>query len=205
MQSSTAPGAFVQRFLRNPARVGTPAATSAAVSRQMAAPIPEHGDPLVVELGAGTGAVTEWIQHRLGGRGHHLAIEIDPVFAGLLRQRYPAVDVAESDAAQLPALLAQRGLGAADVVVSALPWTLFSDEQARGILAAVAASMAPHGAFTTITLSMGSRMPGARRFRSALGATFEEVTQSRTFWRNPPPAFVYEAHRPRQRRPSAGS
>ncbi|MDR7279109.1 class I SAM-dependent methyltransferase [Catenuloplanes atrovinosus] len=195
----------MQRFLRNPARVGTPAATSAAVSRQMAAPIPEHGDPLVVELGAGTGAVTEWIQHRLGGRGHHLAIEIDPVFAGLLRTRWPGLDVAEADAAQLPALLAERGLGAADVIVSALPWTLFSEEQARDILTAVAASLAPHGAFTTITLSLGRRMPSARRFRDSLASTFEEVTESRTFWRNPPPAFVYEAHRPRQRRPSAGS
>ncbi|WP_033339709.1 class I SAM-dependent methyltransferase [Catenuloplanes japonicus] len=199
MQTATpsSPGAFVQRFLRNPARVGTPAATSAPVARQMAAPIPETGDPLVVELGAGTGAVTEQIRQRLGGRGHHLAIEIDPVFAGLLRTRWPDLDVAEADAARLPELLADRGLGKADVVVSALPWTLFPDAQTRAILSSVAASMAPHGAFTTITLSIGSRMPGARRFREALTGTFEEVGQSRTFWRNPPPAFVYEAHRPR--------
>ncbi|MFI5839992.1 class I SAM-dependent methyltransferase [Catenuloplanes sp. NPDC051500] len=199
MQTDTpsSTGAFVQRFLRNPARVGTPAATSAAVGRQMAAPVPETGDPLVVELGAGTGAVTEQIRQRLGGRGHHLAIEIDPVFAGLLRTRWPDLDVAEADAAHLPELLADRGLGKADVIVSALPWTLFPDDQTRAILRSVAASMAPHGAFTTITLSIGSRMPSARRFRAALNTTFEEVTQSRTFWRNPPPAFVYEAHRPR--------
>lgn len=41
----------------------------------MAADLPSHGDPIVVELGAETGALTAAIQQRLGGRARHLAIE----------------------------------------------------------------------------------------------------------------------------------
>jgi phosphatidylethanolamine/phosphatidyl-N-methylethanolamine N-methyltransferase len=55
--------------------------------------IPESGEPVVVELGAGTGACTGVIQHRLGGRGHHIAVAINPTFAELLATRYRHVEV----------------------------------------------------------------------------------------------------------------
>jgi phosphatidylethanolamine/phosphatidyl-N-methylethanolamine N-methyltransferase len=205
MQSKSTPSsgaAFIQRFIKHPAQVGTIAATSPVVSRRLAEPIPETGDPLVVELGPGTGAVTEWIRRRLNGRGHLLTIEIDPVFAEMLRTNYPDLDIAVADAGDLSKLLADRGLGAVDVVVSALPWTLFSDEQTRRILSALAASMTPDGVFTTITYTTARMLPPWRRVLAALNDTFESVEPSRAIWRNIPPAYVYEARRPRSQNPA---
>jgi phosphatidylethanolamine/phosphatidyl-N-methylethanolamine N-methyltransferase len=188
---------FFQRFLRYPWRVGAVAPSSGALARQMVAPVPGTGHPVVVELGPGTGAFTDAIQRCLGGRGYHLAVEIDPVFAGVLRRRFPSVDVVVAGADRLPEVLALRGLRAADVVVSGLPWAVLPPVQAARIMAGVAASMTPQGAFTTFAYVHALWTPAARRLRRDLRRTFEEVVPGRTVWANLPAALVYHARRPR--------
>jgi phosphatidylethanolamine/phosphatidyl-N-methylethanolamine N-methyltransferase len=187
---------FLARFARYPMRVGAVAPSSALLARQAVAPVPRLGEPVVVELGPGTGAFTCAIQERLGGRGYHLAVEIDEVFASGLRARYPQVDVVVGDAATLPDVLAQRGIAAADVVVSGLPWAAFSPTRTDSVLAAVAASLVPHGAFTTFAYLHARWAPAARRLRRELEWTFQEVVTGRTVWRNLPAALVYHARSP---------
>jgi phospholipid N-methyltransferase len=194
---------FLGRFLRHPRRVGAVAPSSAGLARQVVAPVPRRGDPVVVELGPGTGPFTAAIQRRLGGRGYHLAVEIDEVFAAVLRTRHPGVDVVLADAARLPELLADRGLPAADVVVSGLPWAAFAPARAGRVLAAVASSLSAHGAFTTFAYVHALWTPPARRLRRDLERVFEEVVPGRTVWANLPAALVYHARRPERGR-SAG-
>jgi phospholipid N-methyltransferase len=190
---------FFGRFVRHPWRVGAVAPSSAALAARVVAPLPDTGEPIVVELGAGTGVFTDVIQERLSGRGHHLAIELYENFAAVLRRRYPRVDVVVADAARLPQLLAVRGLPSADVVVSGLPWVAFTPARAARTLAAVASVMAPQGALTTFAYVHARWAPPARRLHSALAHRFEELVLGRTVWANLPPAFVYHARRPRQR------
>ena len=61
--------AFAREFLRDPLHVAALFPSFAPLCRQAAAPLPETGDPVVLDLGAGTGQVTDVIQERLGGRG----------------------------------------------------------------------------------------------------------------------------------------
>jgi len=190
-------GLFLARFVRHPIRVGAVAPSSDALAARAVAPLPGTGNPVVVELGPGTGAFTGVIQDRLGGRGYHLAVEVDPVFAGVLRRRHPRVDVVVADAARLPDLLAMRGLPRVDVVVSGLPWVAFPEARAGGTLVRVASVMAPHAAFTTFAYVHALWTPPARRLRAYLARTFEEVVPGRTVWANLPPALVYHARRPR--------
>ncbi|GAA2887764.1 hypothetical protein GCM10010517_51690 [Streptosporangium fragile] len=152
---------------------------------------------MVVELGPGTGAFTAEIQRRLGGRGHHMAVEINPRLAEFLAARNPGVDVVVDDAARLPQLLRERGFERADAIVSGLPWAAFSAETQARLLDAVIAIMGPHTAFTTFAYSFAKRLPPAQRFRKRLIDTFEEVVAGRTVWGNLPPAFVYHVRRPR--------
>ncbi|GAA3072158.1 hypothetical protein GCM10017600_24200 [Streptosporangium carneum] len=152
---------------------------------------------MIVELGPGTGAFTAEIQRRLNGRGHHLAVEINPALASFLSDRHPKVDVVVDDAARLPELLRERGLDKADAIVSGLPWAAFSEETQTRLLDAVVAIMTPHTAFTTFAYSFAKRMRPAQRFRHRLHTTFEEVVVGRTVWGNLPPAFVYHVRRPR--------
>ncbi|GAA3152301.1 methyltransferase domain-containing protein [Planomonospora alba] len=188
---------FLGQWMRAPGTTGAVAPSSRRLAEAVTAPVPHQGEPVIVELGPGTGAFTTEIQRRLGGRGHHLAVEINPRLAEFLSGRHPGVDVVVADAAELPELLRERGLERADAVVSGLPWAAFSEDVQVRLLEAVAAVMGPNSAFTTFAYGFARHLPPARRFRRRLHATFEEVVAGRTVWGNVPPAFVYHARRPR--------
>ncbi|MER6945163.1 methyltransferase domain-containing protein [Nonomuraea sp. NPDC000554] len=188
---------FLGQFLRAPTTIGAVAPSSRRLAEAVCAPVPERGEPTVVELGPGTGPFTAEIQRRLEGRGHHMAVEVNEPMAVLLANRFPSVDVIHGDAAQLGRLLLDRGLRQADVVVSGLPWAAFPDAAQRTLLEAVTLAMSPTGAFTTFSYIHAIPLSSARRFRALLAERFEEVVPGRTVWRNAPPAFVFNARRPR--------
>ncbi|MGX1756546.1 class I SAM-dependent methyltransferase [Streptomyces lydicus] len=179
------------------------APSSRQLAAEVAVPVPESGDPVVVELGPGTGAFTSMIQELLGDRGRHLAVEINPRLASALDGRYPRVEVLNAEAAELPRLLAERGLPAADVVISGLPWASLPRLVQRTTLESVHEVLSSQGAFTTFGYVHAARLGSARRFRRMLGSSFEEVVAGRTVWGNLPPAFVYHARRPRPHRTPA--
>ncbi len=161
-------------------------------------PIPEQGDPVVVELGPGTGSFTAEIQRRLGGRGRHLAVEINPKLAAHLSDRHPGVEVVVDDACGLPGLLGDRGVAKADVIISGLPWAAFSPSCRTACSRPSSGSLAPGGAFTMFAYVHAMLLPPALRIRRSLFGSFEEVVMGRTVWPNLPPAFVYHARRPRE-------
>jgi phosphatidylethanolamine/phosphatidyl-N-methylethanolamine N-methyltransferase len=188
---------FFGQFMRSPGVTGAVAPSSRRLAEAIATAVPERGEPVVIELGPGTGAFTAEIQRRLGGRGHHLAIEINERMGERLAARHSAVDVVVADAVRLPQLLAERGLPRADAVVSGLPWAAFPEDRQRALLSAVVEAMKPTAAFTTFAYVHARPLPPAKRFRELLDAAFEEVVPSRTVWRNLFPAFVYHGRRPR--------
>lgn len=191
-------GRFIWEFLKAPHQTASLVPSSAALAAEMIVPVPEQGDPVVVELGPGSGVFTAAIQHRLAGRGRHLAIELNPRWAKLLGSRYPGVDVACEDAARLPELLAQRELSTVDVVVSGLPWAAFPPSAAQPLVRSVASVLSDSGVFTQFTYAWTRWMRPARRQVAQLNELFEEVVISRTVWANFPPALVYQARRPRR-------
>ncbi|MET7403833.1 methyltransferase domain-containing protein [Dactylosporangium sp. NPDC005572] len=187
---------FLREFVRSPFTVAAVAPSGVPLANAITATLPRTGAPLVVELGPGTGAFTAAIQQRLGGRGQHLAIEINERFAGSLADRYPQVDVVVADARNLRDVLAHRGHQSADMIVSGLPWAAFAPDRQNDLLDAVTDVLAPHGAFTTFAYTHTRWLPPARRLRRSLSTRFEEVTIGQTVWANTPPAFVYYCRRP---------
>ncbi len=184
---------FLREFIRSPLTTASALPSSPALSEQMVAPVPEQGEPVVVELGPGTGAFTEAIQRRLDGRGRHLAVELNPRLADVLARRFPDVEVVVADAEQLPELLAERGVFA-EVVISGLPWAAY-----RGRLTeAVAAAMHPAGVFTQFTYTWTRWAGPSRRQLAGFRRCFEEVVLTRTIWHNVPPALVHVMRRPRR-------
>ncbi|MFI9640937.1 class I SAM-dependent methyltransferase [Micromonospora sp. NPDC051925] len=187
---------FLSQFTRHPFTVGAVAPSGPGLAADITAAVPSTGDPVVVELGPGTGAFTQAIQRRLDGRGRHLALEVNPRFAARVARRYPTVEVVLGDAAALGGLLAARRHPSADVVVSGLPWAAFRESRQRSVLDAVAAGLGDGGAFTTFAYRHALWAPPARRFRGLLRQVFDEVTVGRTVWGNLPPALVYHCRRP---------
>ena len=176
--------------------VASVAPSSRALARRMALPIPAAGDPVVLELGPGTGAFTRTIQVLLDGRGRHVAIEVNDRFTTLLARRFPGVEAVTADARDLAEVRARRGIGRADVIVSGLPWAAFGPDLQQRLLDEVAGALAPGGAFTTFAYVHARWSGPAVRFRRALRERFEEVVPGRTVWTNLPPALVYHCRRP---------
>ena len=195
---------FLIEALRSPLGVATLAPSGRALSRAISATVPSLGDPVVVELGPGSGPVTEAIQRRLGGRGRHIAIELNPRFAERLADRFPAVEVICDDAAKVAALLGERGVPAADTVVSTLPWVAHGTGPGTDVISGVIAALSPEGAFTQVALTALRWAPPARRLLRSLEAHFDEVVIGRPVWSNIPPALVYYCRRPAVPGPAAG-
>ncbi len=192
-------GRFVREFARDPLHTASVTPSSQALAAAMVLPLPVTGTPVVVELGPGTGAFTRAIQERTGGRARHVAVELNARWAQLLAERHPEVDVVQADARELPRLLADRGITAADAVVSGLPWVAYSPgADGRGLHAVITEALTPDGVFTQFGYTWTRWAPPARRQLADLRAHFGEVTTSRTVWRNLPPAIVHEARHPRR-------
>lgn len=193
-------GGFLAAAVRSPRDVGTLLPSGPELARRLAAVVPRTGTagrpPVVVEVGAGDGAVTGEIAAQAGPEALVIAVEKDAALAARLRERQPGVHVATADAATLPDILAQHGVERADVIVSVLPWTLFGPEQQRSLLAVFAESLCADGVFTAAAYSSGYWAPASRRFRDELGRTFAEVLPTRTMLRHLPPAMTYVCRRP---------
>ncbi|MEU3983729.1 SAM-dependent methyltransferase [Streptomyces sp. NPDC026672] len=176
--------------------VGAIAPSGRALAQVVTSTVPRSGHPVVVELGPGSGAFTGVIQERLGGRGRHIAVEVNQEFARRLAFSHPSVDVVGTDARHIRKVLAERHIAAADVIVSGLPWAAFAAKDQDDVLDGVRTTLPPHGVFTTFAYVHARWAPPARRLLGTLRSGFEEVVIGRTVWSNLPPALVYHCRRP---------
>lgn len=187
--------AFLDVVVRRPGLMGAFAPSSPAVAATVARVVPRADKPVVVELGAGTGAISDAIGARLTTGARHVALEIDPDLADHLRHTRPNLEVIEGDAANLGAHLTELVPGPVDAVVSSLPWTLLAADQQTSVLRQVGQVLEPNGAFTAIQ-HLTAVPARARAFRRRLEREFDEVVVTKTVWRSLPPARVYICRRP---------
>jgi phospholipid N-methyltransferase len=189
-------GRFLREFVRDPLHTAAVTPSSPALAAAMTTTVPTTGEPVVVELGPGTGAFTSAIAARTGGRGRHVAIELHAEWARLVADRFPHVEVVQGDVRELTAILADKAVPPADAVISGLPWAAYNGPVS--LHAAIGRALAPHGAFTQFAYSWTRHWaPPARAQLADLRRHFADVAIGRTVWRNVPPAAVYEARRPR--------
>jgi phospholipid N-methyltransferase len=186
---------FLRRAVRRPGLLGAPAPTGSRLAGRVAAVVPADRPVTVVELGAGTGALTTTVAARLAAGSRFVAIELDPAMAAHLRAACPGVEVVEGDAVDLVAILAGLGIDRVDAVVSSLPWTFLAPAARRKLLADVAGVLAPDGVFTLIRVlvALPSRV---RVLRDDLAGAFADVREDRPVWSNLPPAALVCARGP---------
>jgi phosphatidylethanolamine/phosphatidyl-N-methylethanolamine N-methyltransferase len=186
---------FFATAVRNPRRMGAATPTSTAVAVTAAQVVPTSGTPVVVELGPGTGSLSNAIHARLPDGARHIGIELGADLVRHLRANKPWLEVVHGDAADLLALLKDIGVTEVDALISSIPWSLLDNDTQENILRQAAAAVAPHGAFTALTYVPAERNAGGRRFRAQLTATFDEVL-THTTWLNFPPIMHYICRRP---------
>jgi phosphatidylethanolamine/phosphatidyl-N-methylethanolamine N-methyltransferase len=189
--------AFFAAVTRNPMGVGAVAPSAASLCRRLAEIVPSVDPSVVLELGPGTGAVSNAIGRRLVDGSRHVAIELDPQLATHLQASYPKTEVVNGNAADLAEILNGKGISQVDAVVSGLPWSLIPSDQQRRIILTAASMLAPGAAFTTFAYLHALPMSRARELRKLLREAFDEVIITRSVWWNAPPALTYVCRRPR--------
>lgn len=141
----------------------------------------------VLELGLGTGAVTEALLSGGVNQSDLTLAEADPRLAELLGQRFPLAQVVCGDAFRAVESLLDAGTEI-DAVVSSLPLLVYPKRERLALCRNAAALVGPHGRVVQFTYGLSS--PVAR---------MSQVTRtaSRRIWRNLPPAVVltYRASR----------
>src|SRR4051794_36142209 len=112
---------FIRSWLEKPLSTGAVTPSGRVLARTMARYVdPEVPGP-VIELGPGTGPVTEALVSQGVEPARLVLIEFNPVFCQLLRSRYPAATVVQGDAYSLRGILAGSLRQPAAAVVSGLP------------------------------------------------------------------------------------
>ncbi|QDL91378.1 SAM-dependent methyltransferase [Paroceanicella profunda] len=176
-------GIFLSQFLRRPGRIVALSPSSRDLARMMTAGLGPRTGP-VIELGSGTGKITEAILARGVAEADLTLFEIDPVFADLLAAHYPRAWLLRISASHVGE--AGRPDRPAGAVISGLPLLSMPRGVQRDILSGAFDIMGPGGVFVQFTY--GFRPPVDRALRAELGLSW---TRSRRVWNNLPPARVY--------------
>jgi phosphatidylethanolamine/phosphatidyl-N-methylethanolamine N-methyltransferase len=172
---------FLRQVRQSPGHVGAVIPSSPVLGRNMAQKIgaaPEH----VVEIGAGTGALSREILASGIAPANLTIFEMNSDFCTRLRREFPDVTV-HNRMAQDMGMLGIRDVCA---VVSGLPLLNMPEEVQMSIAQAVFKALKPGAPMVQFTY--GLKPPLARPVREALDL---EWTKSRRVWRNLPPATIY--------------
>jgi len=92
---------FLREIFKNPKAMGAAFPSSAGLARAIATSIPLPSDGIVIELGGGTGVITDAILHHGVPAGQLYVIERSAKFCHFLRRRFPGVTIIEGDAARI--------------------------------------------------------------------------------------------------------
>jgi len=178
---------FAVCWLRNPLQVGAAAPSSNQLGRSMAAALDLSSTGPIVELGAGTGAITDMMLSSGVTPERLVIVEREPMFLRILRKRFPyPVRVLSGDARNLDTLLSTEGIPKADGIVSGLPLLAMSKETREAILEQAFSQLAEGGQL--VQYSYGPVAPVPRSLRTRLNLKAQRVT---TVWANIPPATVW--------------
>ncbi|MBW8863697.1 MAG: methyltransferase domain-containing protein [Verrucomicrobia bacterium] len=175
---------FLREWVANPQRTGSVAPSSPKLGAAMARWLPRDPESYVLELGPGTGAVTEALIKRGLRENRLIAIEHNANLAKHLRKRFPKAHIITGDAWQLNELLSDlpQPVNSVGAVISSLPLLNFPKEKAEDLARKIREILDPRGRWVQYSYQIGKdRTRGADEFK---------MVASQIVWLNFPPARV---------------
>ena len=174
---------FFRTWFERPLRVGAVTPSSKALARTMAAFIDPAAPGPIIELGPGTGPITEALITQGIDPGRLVLVEFDATFCRLLRARYPSATVLQGDAYGLKRILGNFLREPAAAVVSGLPLFTKPLRVRLRLLFEAFGLMLPGAPFVQFTYNAVAPIP-TRLDRV-------RVEASERVWMNIPPARVW--------------
>lgn len=166
-----------------PLQTGAIAPSGPRLAAAMAAETDPDQPGVVVELGPGTGVVTEALIARGFAPERLVLLEFNPDFCALLASRFPGIRVIEADAYAIAEQARIHVLGQPAAVVSGLPLLNQPLERRVALISAALALGRPSMPFVQFSYGIGPPVPA--------GTDGLRVDPVRRVWRNLPPAAVW--------------
>ena len=174
---------FLRSWIEKPLHVGAVMPSGRVLARTMARYVDIDSDGPVIELGPGTGAITNALIARGVEQKRLVLVEYNPSFCALLRDRYPHATVVQGDAYSLRDSLWNVLDTPASAVISGLPLVTKPMLTRLKLIRDAFVAMAPGSPFVQFTYSVAPPIP-----KSLPGVSTEA---SERIWMNVPPARVW--------------
>jgi len=179
---------FLRSWIEKPLHMGAVMPSGRVLARTMAQYVDTNSSGPVVELGPGTGAITNALIEHGVDQKRLVLVEYNPGFCALLRDRYPHAKVVQGDAYALRDSLWDVLSAPASAVVSGLPLVTKPMLTRLKLIRDAFLALAPGAPFVQFTYSVAPPIP-----KSLPGVSTEA---SERIWMNLPPArvWVYRKH-----------
>ena len=174
---------FLRSWIEKPLHMGAVMPSSKLLARTMAQYVAVDSKGPVIELGPGTGAITNALLEHGVDQKRLVLVEYNPGFCALLRDRYPQARVVQGDAYALRASLDKVLDAPASAVVSGLPLVTKPMLTRLKLMRDAFMALAPGAPFVQFTYSVAPPIP-----KSLPGVSTEA---SERIWMNLPPARVW--------------
>lgn len=174
---------FIRSWIEKPLSIGAVTTSSKVLARTMARYVDPDVPGPVVELGPGTGVVTQALVDHGVDPSRLVLVEFNPAFCRILRKRYPEATVIQGDAYGIRRLLDGFLRAPAAAFVSGLPLVTKPFRTRIRLLREALGLMSPGAPFVQFTYAVVSPIP-----RRPAGVTAEA---SERIWMNLPPARVW--------------
>jgi phosphatidylethanolamine/phosphatidyl-N-methylethanolamine N-methyltransferase len=174
---------FLRSWIERPLSTGAVTPSGKMLARTMARYVDPKKSGPVVELGPGTGPVTEALVQAGVAPSRLVLVEFNPSFCRILKARYPEATLVQGDAYSLRRLLETLLIQPAAAVVSGLPLVTKPIRMRLRLLRDAFDLMLPGAPFVQFTYSVASPVP--RRFGGFSAEASERI------WMNIPPARVW--------------
>lgn len=179
---------FIRSWFERPLVTGAVAPSGKVLAQTMASYVDPRRPGRVVELGPGTGPVTDALIGRGVEQERLVLVEYNLDFCKLLRRRFPRATIVQGDAYEVQDTLAEVLTEPCAGVISSLPLFTKPLDQRVALLSAAHDMMHPNAPFVQFTYAVVPPIP-ARAARCT-------TTASERIWLNLPPARVWVYRRP---------
>src|SRR5579864_4962262 len=174
---------FIRSWIERPLSIGAVTPSGKNLARTMARYVDPNRFGPVVELGPGTGPVTEALVEAGVDPARLVLVEFNPAFCRILQKRYPGATLVQGDAYSLRRLLETLLIQPAAAVVSGLPLVTKPIRERWRLVRDAFDLMVPGAPFVQFTYSVASPLP------KRLGGFTAEASDR--IWMNIPPARVW--------------
>jgi phosphatidylethanolamine/phosphatidyl-N-methylethanolamine N-methyltransferase len=174
---------FIRSWIEKPLSTGAVMPSGKLLARTMARLVDTDLPGPIIELGPGTGPVTEALVAHGVDPARLVLVEFNPVFCRLLRSRYPEATVVQGDAYRLKHLLGSLLRERAAAIVSGLPLFTKPMRTRLRLIADAFGLLLPQAPFIQFTYAVVSPIP------KTLPGVHARATER--VWLNLPPAQVW--------------